>query len=671
MIPGIASTLNSNMTVAQQQKYGTSNVPVAEYNKKTELLKDPRIDQKPKPVHPFADRLLQQGLLFDTLRGITSSSARRETPSQVFGISTPGPLDTSPSAPKKRFGPDKNAVAPVSRLGGTTFVMDDGDVNGQNELVRIRTRTGHQILMHNSADFIYIANSTGTAWIELTSQGKIDIYAADSVSIHTEGDFNFRSERDFNLEAGRNLNLVSSAGNININGDNDLSIIGGRTLIRAQTDYNLNVDGNLKMSVGQAYGLSVTGNLDTLAGGQSRHSSLGQYSIISSDVLSLRANGDLALSGGASITATGGIVNLNAEQATTPTAPIPPTMDMPVKLNYFSVPQRSAKYPWTSSSSTAYKAPNATSIMRRIPSHEPWDQHESANPSQYSLANTDSSVGTTIKADNGTPPATFSTVPLSTATSTTTSPLTTGTNVGSCQPQYAAMISSGGPGIAALKAAATKLGMTGINAVASLLGICGGESKWKVATESFNYTTAARLEQVFPSVFGNNTALAQQYVGNPNNSLPEFLYGYQSGIGKKLGNTQPGDGAKYIGRGFIQLTGRSNYARYSKLLYDNKLATSPTVLLDNPNALNDLNLAAQVSVLYLLDRVKLSQQDPGYFQAALAAVGYNTADILATKTGLYTCFYNQLQSTTLLSGTGATVTDSSGVPINTGQIQPN
>lgn len=232
MVPGIAAT---SSTVEE----GGKRLPVAEFNKtinKTNTTSDPT--KIKKPTHPFAKVLEKSGLLNDDIRGITTSSARRETPSSVFGISTPGPLDKSSGAKQGTIGkkdhPVKNAY--VSRLGGSTFVMDDGDdkfvraqpatvagptyvavEQGQetgdaghtiphNELIRIRTRTGHQILMHNSEDLIYISHGSGNSWIEMTANGKIDVYAKDSISFHTEKDFNFTAGRDMNFTATRNIN---------------------------------------------------------------------------------------------------------------------------------------------------------------------------------------------------------------------------------------------------------------------------------------------------------------------------------------------------------------------------------------------------------------------------------------------------------------------------------
>jgi hypothetical protein len=75
-------------------------------------------------------------------------------------------------------------------------------------------------------------------------------------------------------------------------------------------------------------------------------------------------------------------------------------------------------------------------------------------------------------------------------------------------------------------------------------------------------------------------------------------------------------------------------------------------------------------VIYLLDRVKISQADDGYFSSSLKAVGYNTPDILAKKTSFYEYFLEQLkpQQDVLRSGSGQIIKDSQGNPIRTGRI---
>lgn len=51
---------------------------------------------------------------------------------------------------------------------------------------------------------------------------------------------------------------------------------------------------------------------------------------------------------------------------------------------------------------------------------------------------------------------------------------------------------------------------------------------------------------------------------------------------KMLGNTRPGDGKRFKGRGFIQLTGRANYTRYSRYKNDPSLLEDPDKLAKLP-----------------------------------------------------------------------------------------
>ncbi|GAB3902756.1 hypothetical protein GCM10028803_29980 [Larkinella knui] len=58
------------------------------------------------------------------------------------------------------------------------------------------------------------------------------------------------------------------------------------------------------------------------------------------------------------------------------------------------------------------------------------------------------------------------------------------------------------------------------------------------------------------------------------------LYGPGTAVGKVLGNTQPGDGARFKGRGYVQLTGRNNYKRAGSFLNVDLISDPP--LAKNP-----------------------------------------------------------------------------------------
>ena len=345
-IPGYAAT---QYHVDGKKK----RVPVAEYNKKATSNSNSDSTKNVKPASPLEKTLTDQGTIEDDTRGITTSSARRDLPSMVFGISTPGPIDHK--GPIGRVGKHEHKIpdAKVSRLGGSSFVMDDGDdkwvrktkpsdgppeyankennetgINEipNNELIRLRTRTGHQILLHNSEDLIYIGNSRGTAWIELTSDGKMDVYCEDSISFRTKSDFNFYADRDINLEAKRNVNIKS----------------GAETQLESLADTNILVGKNGK--------ITVAGNLETNTGGYIYETSSG-------------ANHTKA---GGQIVETAPQIHMNGPQAATAQKASP--------LKTHTLPDLSAPGATTQ---------EKVSILRRMPTPEPYPQHENLDPTKF------------------------------------------------------------------------------------------------------------------------------------------------------------------------------------------------------------------------------------------------------------------------------------------------
>ncbi|MFY8211951.1 MAG: hypothetical protein ACOVLB_04730 [Candidatus Nanopelagicus sp.] len=291
MVPAVASSDNLVPTDAEASSYGgAKRLPVTELNQNNSKLFDvPKFNSEPRPVHSYvAAQLFKQGLIRDNIRGTISSSASRESPSRVFGMSTPGrPIYRGISATTDQEQTDAVSTATnqqaqiISRRGGHSFVMDDGDKNGENNLVRLRSAAGHQITMSDDGETLFVTHANGQSYVELGKEGTVDIYATNSFNVRTKGDLNFHADNNININAKKSLNIYAEQ--ININSDKDTTLRTGGNFIQQTL-------GNFKLKVNQGMSLASDGissflsKTTTYVNGSVINLNTGSSSLIPEDV---------------------------------------------------------------------------------------------------------------------------------------------------------------------------------------------------------------------------------------------------------------------------------------------------------------------------------------------------------------------------------------------------
>mgnify|MGYP003641504455 CR=1 FL=1 len=294
MVPGNAA----GKTFGTDQK-----LPVAEVNKRT-----PGIDHgnnATRPVNPYITKpILDQGLINDKLRGISSSSARRESPSAVFGISTPGAEDVNLDTGKKDG---------THRTGGHSFVMDDGDTNGDSKNIRIRTAGGNQVLMDDTNGLIYVINAKGNAWIEMSGDGDIQIYSEKDISYRAKGNINIRADKNLNLEGNTSVNIAAGVyGEAHEQQDEDgnqrgvLNINAGATAnMKVMQDFVLEVDDKGSLHLTSRNSLLATAGRDMHLNAKSNMFSTA------AEAQHIKAGGDANIQAGGKTNVVGSTVHLN------------------------------------------------------------------------------------------------------------------------------------------------------------------------------------------------------------------------------------------------------------------------------------------------------------------------------------------------------------------------
>lgn len=208
------------------------------------------LDPSKSPTRPVSTQELNSfavasGVAAADNRGVGTSGARRESPSEVFGILTPGPKDPDDSEKKRR-------------LGGHQFIMDD---NLDSRLIRLRTANNMQVLLDDTEGMIFINNQDGTGWVEINKQGKISVYSKSDIAMRAQGDFHIRADHDIIMEAGNDVKIKAAGDTMSgVYMGTDISGQRGHVQIECASNFTQSAGYNINMT-------SLIGDTAIFAGG--------------------------------------------------------------------------------------------------------------------------------------------------------------------------------------------------------------------------------------------------------------------------------------------------------------------------------------------------------------------------------------------------------------------
>jgi predicted chitinase len=203
-----------------------------------------------------------------------------------------------------------------------------------------------------------------------------------------------------------------------------------------------------------------------------------------------------------------------------------------------------------------------------------------------------------------------------------------------------------------------KQGFTDPRAIAEMLALTNYETGgFSRTVENMKYTSPENLVKTFREV--TNVDQARQLIQAGEVAIANTVYG--GGKGQSLGNKAPGDGWKYRGRGFVQLTGREKYAKIGQELGID-LENKPEL------ASNDPNVMAAIAVNFYKNSKLLQSitQSGDFGTAATGLNGGNQLPGMPKRFSLYTDYLKQLQSGSLkadeesAAGTNASASQTAG-----------
>jgi len=172
-----------------------------------------------------------------------------------------------------------------------------------------------------------------------------------------------------------------------------------------------------------------------------------------------------------------------------------------------------------------------------------------------------------------------------------------------------------------IEKALIKIGITDTAIIKAVKANALKESQASPIDEDMRYggTSNSRIKSIFGARANKYSDTELTKIKESEVLMGDLMYGPESGqVGKWLGNDKAGDGFKYRGRGFIQLTGKANYSACSLALYKNtSLVTTPDLVLNPHTAADSCAWFVKRSLTSFSKKMSISTTNPSQEDANL------------------------------------------------------
>lgn len=122
----------------------------------------------------------------------------------------------------------------ITTPGRHSVIMQD---NTKFARVRIKTAEGHQVILDDANERIYVSVAGGQSYFEMDKDGHVHVFGAESISMSAGADFNIQALGSVNISAGRNVNIgaggharMSACDDVSLSGDGGVNITSGGSM---------------------------------------------------------------------------------------------------------------------------------------------------------------------------------------------------------------------------------------------------------------------------------------------------------------------------------------------------------------------------------------------------------------------------------------------------------